>query len=74
MDLYHKPIDTSRCPANFTSHPKRCFKNIPFAMVRRICTIVESNSLKNKYLRELKRNFRIYVYPEKVVEIGIQKA
>ena len=43
-------------------------------MVRRICTIVENNSLKNKHLRELKKNFRTYVCPEKVVEIGIQKA
>ena len=43
-------------------------------MARRICTIVGSNSLKNKHLRELKENFRTYGYPEKVVEIGIQKA
>ena len=43
-------------------------------MARRICTIVENNSLKNKHLRELKENFRTYDYPEKVVEIGIQKA
>ena len=43
-------------------------------MARRICTIVENNSLKNKHLRELKKNFRTYGYPEKVVEIGIQKA
>ena len=43
-------------------------------MARRICTIVENNILKNKHLRELKENFRTYGYPEKVVEIGIQKA
>ena len=43
-------------------------------MTRRICTIVENNSVKNKHLRELKENFRTYSYPEKVVEIRIQKA
>ena len=43
-------------------------------MARRICTIVENNSLKKKHLRELKENFRNHGYSEKVVEIGIQKA
>ena len=43
-------------------------------MARRICTIAENNFLKNKYLSELKKSFRTYDYPEKVVEIGIQKA
>ena len=43
-------------------------------MARRICKIVENNSLKNKHLRKLKENFRTLDYPEKVVEIGIQKA
>ena len=74
MDLYHKPTDTRRCLPYSTSHPKHCLKNIPFVMARRICTIVENNCLKNKHLRELKENFRTYGYPEKVVEIGIQKA
>ena len=40
-------------------------------MARHICT---NNSLKSKHLRELKENFRTYVYPKNVVEIGIQKA
>ena len=43
-------------------------------MARRICTIVENNSVKNEHLREPKENFRTYSYPEKVVEIRIQKA
>ena len=38
-------------------------------MARRICTIVENNSLKNKHLWELKENFRTYGYPKKVAEI-----
>ena len=43
-------------------------------MVRCMCTIVENNSLKNKHLRELKKNFRTYDYPEKVIKFGIQKS
>ena len=42
-------------------------------MARHVCTIVENNSLKVKHLIELKEKFRIYGYPEKVVEIAIQK-
>ena len=44
-------------------------------MARKICTIVDNNSFeKNKQLNELKRNFKIYGYLEKIVEIGMQKA
>ena len=74
MDMYHRPTDTRRCFPYSTSHPKYCLKNIPFVMARRICPIVENKSLKNKHLRELKKNFRAYGYPEKVVEIGKPKS
>ena len=74
MDVYHRPTDMKRCLPYSTSHPKHCFKNIPFVMTRPICTIVENDSLKSKHLRELKENFRTYGYAEKVDEIGIQKA
>ena len=74
MDLYHKPTDTQRCLLYSTSHPKHCLKNIPFAMARRICTIVGNISLKKKHLTELKENCRTYGYPKIVVEIGIKKA
>ena len=67
MDLYHKPADTQRCLPYSTSHPKRCLKNIPFVMPRRICTIVKNNFVKNRDSRDLKKNFRIYSYPEKIV-------
>ena len=62
MDLYHKPTDTQRCLPYSTSHTKHCLKNVPFVMVRSMCTIVENNSVKNKYLKELKENFRTYGY------------
>ena len=74
MNLNHKPTDTKRCLSYSKIHPKHCLKNISFVMTRHICTIAKNNFLKNKYLRELKENFRIYGYPEKVVQIGLQKA
>ena len=74
IDMYHKPTDTQRRLYYSTSHPKHCLKNILFVAARLIYTVVENNSLKNKHLRELKKNFRTYGYPGKVVEIGTQKA
>ena len=74
MNLYHKPTDTQRCLPYSTSHPKHFLKNIPFVMARRILTIAVNNAVKSKHLRQLKENSRTYGYPEKIVEIGIQKA
>ena len=71
--MYHKPTDTQRHLLYSASHRKHCLQNIPFVMDRRICTIVENNSIKNKYFKELKENFRTYGYPEKVVEVGMKK-
>ena len=62
MDFYHKPSDTQRCLPYSTSHTKHCLKNVPFVMVRSMCIIVENNSVKSKYLKELKENFRTYGY------------
>ena len=62
-------------PSILHKSSKHCLKNIPFVMAKRFCAKEENNSFKkNKHLRELKENFRICGYPEKVVEIGIQKA
>ena len=74
MDLYCKPADTKRCLPYSTCHPKHRLKNTPFVMARRICTIVENNSLKNKHLRGLKESFRTYSYSEKKFEFSIQRA
>ena len=43
-------------------------------MARRILTVIVNNAVKNKYIRGLKENFRTYGHPEKIAEIGIQKA
>ena len=72
MDLYHKLTDTQRCLPYSTSHPKHCLKNLPFAMARQICTIVENNSQKQTSM-ELKENIRTYDYPEKMLKLEYKK-
>ena len=54
-----------------TSHPKCHLRNIRLVMAKWICTIVENNFIKKKHLNGLKRNFKTYGYPEKIVEIEI---
>ena len=64
MDIYHKPNDTERCLPYFASHPKHCIKYIPFEMARRVCIIVENNSLslskkkKNRTFNRAKEEFQ----------------
>jgi len=74
LDLYRKPTDTQRC-LNFSScHPSHCKRNIPFCMARRICTIVENSDRKAQHLENLKENLKKYDYPDRIIEIGINKA
>ena len=61
-----KSTDKQRILPYSTIYPKQCLKNIPFVMARRICSIVENNSIKNKHLNDLKRNFEICDYLEKI--------
>ena len=46
MDIYSKPTDSKRYVSLKSNHPKHCLKNIPFSLARRICMIIEKNSLK----------------------------
>ena len=73
MDLCHKPTDTQRCLPYSTIHPEHCLTNIPFVMARRICTVRENNSLKNKHLRMLKENFRTYCVLKKLLKLVYKK-
>ena len=74
MDLYHKPTDTRRYVPFSSNHPNHCKRNIPFTLARRICVIVENNSIKKKYLEELKNALYRQEYPTKIIEAGIKKA
>ena len=63
IDIYYKPTDTHRCFPFSSNNPKHCKKNIPFTLVRRICTIVEKTEAKIKHLENLKMNLSKYQYP-----------
>ena len=55
-------------------HPNHCKRNIPFTLARRICVIVENNSIKKKHLEELKNTLYRQEYLMKIIEAGIKKA
>ena len=73
-DLYIKLAGTRRYLPFSSSHPKSCKVNIPFCLARRICTIVENASAKEKHLRELKQIMLQQSYPHSVIDHGITKA
>ena len=75
MDGIVTQIDgTQRCFPYSTSQSKNFSIYITFVMARRICKIAVNNSVKNKHLKQLKKNFRTYGHPEKIFEIVILKA
>ena len=74
MDLYHKPTDTRRYVPFSSNHPNHCKRNLPFTLARRICVIVENNSIRQKHLEELKSTLYRQEYPMKIIEAGIKKA
>ena len=74
MNIYYKETDTRRCVPFNSCHPKHCLKNIPFTLARRICAIVECTEQKKKHLDELRTILKNQKYPEKIIDLGIQKA
>ena len=74
MDIFSKPTDAKRYVSFKSNHPKHCLKNIPFSLARRICMIVEKDSIKDNKLLELKHLLLKQGYPEKIITNGIEKA
>ena len=74
MDLHHKPTDTCRYVPFSSNQPNHCKRNILFTSARRICVIVENNSIRQKHLEELKNTLYRHEYPMKSIEAGIKKA
>ena len=73
-DLYIKPTDTRRYLPFSSFHLKSCKVNIPFCLARRICTIVENVSAKEKHLRELRQIMLQQNNPLSVIDHRITKA
>ena len=74
MEIYSKPTDARRYGSFKSNHPKHCLKNIPFSLARRICMIVEKDSLKEIKLKELETLLLEQHYPERIIKAGINKA
>ena len=73
-DIYYKPTDTKQYLDYNSCHPRHIRRNVPFNLARRICTIVEDESLRHKRLEELKVCLTKRHYPLAVIEYGIEKA
>ena len=55
-------------------HPNHTKHNIPVNLARRICTIVEDNSLRHKRLTELKLNLIKQGYPKSLIQNCIARS
>ena len=53
-DIYYKPTDTKQYLDYNSCQPRHIRRNVPFNLKRRICTIVEDESLRYERLKELK--------------------
>ena len=73
-DIYYKPTDTKQYLDYNSCHPRHIRRNVPFNLARRICTIVEDESLRHKRLEELKVCLIKRHYPLAVIDYGIEKA
>lgn len=73
-DIYYKPTDTKQYLMYNSCHPKHIKNNIPFNLARRICSIVSETDTINERLSELKQFLKNRNYPERVIDIGIEKA
>ena len=56
MDIYNQPTDSKQFIPFTSKHPQHCLVNIPFPLVRGICTIAESENVTEKYFKELKKS------------------
>ena len=52
--IYSKPTYSKQYVPFNSSKPKDCLKNIPFCLVRRICTIVENSYIKKSAIRKIR--------------------
>ena len=73
-DIYYKGTDSHQYLDFFSCHPRHVKQNIPYALARRICTIVTKDDIRNIRLGELKTFLTNQNYPKKLINNGIEKA
>lgn len=72
-DVYYKPTDTHQYLHFNSCHPRHTKRAIPYNMSRRICTIVNDESVKIQRLQELKKYPKKQSYPDKIIDDAIEK-
>ena len=73
-DIFYKKTDSHNFVQFFSFHPHKTLTNIPFALARRICTIVSNNETRDTRLKELHGFLRKKQYPERVILNGFERA
>ena len=74
MDIYNKPTDSKWYVLFTSNYPRHCLTNILFSLARRICTIVENESVKEKRIKEIKKALIEQKYPKSLIEASILRA
>ena len=74
MDIYKKPADSKRYVPLTSKYPRHCLTNITFPLTRRICTIVENENVKAKWLKKLKKILLEQKYRKSLKEASILRA
>ena len=67
-DIYCKPTDSQQYVHFKSCHPPHTKQNIPFNLVRRICTIVADKEQRQRRLIELQTNLTKQGYPETLTQ------
>jgi len=73
-DIYHKPTDTQQYLHFKSHHPQNCIKSIPYALARRIYTIVTDKNLQQIRLKELEKTLLQRGYPTTLINKGFELA
>ena len=73
-DIYCKPTDGQQYVCYKSGHPNHTKRNIPFNLGRRICTMVEDNTLRHKRLTDLKLNLIKQGYPKSLIQNCIARS
>ena len=73
-DIYYKETDSKQYLFFDSYHPRHTKTSIPFCVARRIKTTVSDDETLTERFRELEKFLIKQKYPQKVIQMGIQKA
>ena len=72
--IHYKATDSHQYLPFNSCHPRHTKVSIPYAQARRLCTIIDDISLRDKRLEEMKEFFLARGYPLGLINDGIKKA